>query len=338
MKKTKLTILSMFIGAVSFAQDIDVATVLESGTSDTQRLLRGYLEPAAVGFGYGMSSGWNTTAKPHKLLGFDLSVNASLSQVPSSGESFSFNNNDYNRIKLDAVSNNGATSADLPSIFGATELSERPTLEFLDEDGNRVTTLSALPGLGLDDELGINAVPAASLQLGVGLIKNTELKLRYIPSVEEDEYEFSSYGVGVLHSIKQWIPGIKALPFQLSGFVGYNEVKSKYLFNFDENPSQAFELETSSWTYQVLASKKLLFLTVYGGIGYTSYETDINVLGNFELTDGSILTDPVKLNYSGGSTRGNVGLTLKLLVLKINVDYTLQEYNTLSATVGFTIR
>ena len=332
MKKI-LSIMMVLSCTLSFAQ-IDVESILEGGASDAQNLLKGYLTPAAEGLGYSLGSGWNTTAKPHKFLGFDISVIANAAIIPSNKETFTFNNSDFTSIKLDDES---IVSAELPTLFGSSKLEDRPLLEFLNKDGN--ISSSSLPGVGLEEEIGYNVMPSAALQLGLGLFKNTELKLRYAPKVDEKEFEFSSFGIGVLHDVKQWIPGIKLLPFQLSAFVGYNDVKSKAFLDVDNNPDQSFEINTSSLTYQLLASKKLLFLTVYGGVGMTSFETDVNVLGTYKTTNEGSLIDPIKLDYSGKSFRGNLGLTFKILwVLKVSADYTFQEYDTFSLTAGFTIR
>lgn len=332
MKKITTT-LFLFCSMLSFGQ-IDLGTILEGGTNDANSYLQGYLSPIATGFGTGINGGWYHTAKAHKFLGFDIKVIATVAMVPASGESFTFNNANFTGIKIDDTS---LSSVELPTIFGSQKLADRPLLEFT--NGGNSISISSIPGSGLGEELGQNIVPSGMVQLGVGLFKNTDLKIRFVPKQTAPEYEFSTFGIGVMHDIKQWIPFVKKLPFDLSVLAAWNDVKSKVFLDVNNEPSQALELNTKTTLFQLVASKKILFLTIFGGIGTSSFDTDINVLGTYETTNtNQTYTDPVALKYSGSDFRANIGLNVKLLFLNISADYAVQEYNTLTATVGFTFR
>lgn len=334
MKKLIIGAFLALTTTVSFAQ-IDLESILEGGTSNAQNYLKGYLSPLAVGFGNGLSGGWYSTAKAHKFLGIDIAVIGNFALVPTEGETFTFNNSDYNSNLQLA---NG-TTAELPTAFGSQSLSDRPLLDFNDGNGNSIST-SSLPGIGLKDALpiSINAVPSPMLQLGIGLFKNTDLKIRFVPEQTGDGYEVSSTGFGVMHDIKQWIPFIKRLPFDLSVFGGVNNLKSKFFFDTTNNPTQAVELNTKTVTYQLLASKKFLMFTAFGGLGTTSYDTDINLLGTYTTSQNVSYTDPVNLNYTGSSFRANLGLSVKLLFVKISAEYAKQEVDVFTLTAGFSIR
>lgn len=332
----------MLYSSVSFSQ-IDIGTLLEGGAADAQTLAKGFLEPVGTGFGYGLNGGWFSTAKTHKTLGFDLKVIASAAIIPENAETFVFNNADYpsGNIQLE---DGTLSSALLPTIFGSKDLSDRPLLNFTTTVNGQEESLavSALPGFKQQIEGatgGYNVMPSAIVQLGVGLFKNTDLKIRYVPKQEQKEFEFSSTGFGIMHDIKQWIPVLKKLPFHLSVFGGVNDVKGKFFLDPDDNPTQALELNTTTTMFALVASKKLAFLTVFGSVGTSSYETDLNVLGTFETTNtGEVFTDPIALNYSGSSVRGNIGVDIKLLFLNLSAEYAIQEYDTFTVTAGFTIR
>src|SRR5690606_41054794 len=84
-------------------------------------------------------------------------------------EFFTFRNSDYKNIRLAS-----GETAQLPSVMGPNV--EGPELEIL-EDGegpNRqvLASFRSIQGLGLKDEIGINAVPAPMAQLGIGIAKN----------------------------------------------------------------------------------------------------------------------------------------------------------------------
>jgi len=334
--KKKITILfCMLCSILSFSQ-VDLESVLEGGIGDAQTLLKGYVQPFAKGFGNGINVGWSSTAKAHKLLGFDIAVIVNAAFVPKGAETFTFNNADYSsQLQLDDTT---ISSAELPTLFGSQNLVDRPLLKFTDSDSNSIST-SALPGSGLKESIGYNIVPSAIVQLGVGLIKNTDLKIRFIPKQSTPEYEFSAFGIGLMHDLKQWIPFVNKLPFDVSALIAVNNIKSKFFFDTENNPTQALEFNTKTFLFQVLASKKLSILTLYGGLGAASYKTDVNLLGSYSTTNNITIPDnPINLNYKGGSVRANLGLSIKLLFLNLSADYALQEYNTFTVTAGFTVR
>lgn len=344
IKKTS-TLLFLLMATFSFGQ-INLESILEGGVGDAQTLIKGYIQPIPVGFGNGINGGWYTTAKSHKLFGIDLAVIANAAFVPTISESFTFTNSDYSNIKLYSDPTNPNASAEMPTVFGSQSLDDRPLLEFTDSSGNSIAT-SALPGLGLKE--GINeatglgltssVMPSAMLQAGIGLFKNTDLIVRFVPEQKGDEYQFSTLGYGIKHDIKQWIPFVKRLPFDVSVLAAWNDVKSKFFLDSENEPTQALEFNTKTFMFQLLASKKLSIFTLYGGFGTTSYKTDVNMLGSYTTTvSGKTYVDPISLNYEGNSTRANLGLSVKLLFINIAAEYALQEYDVFTIRAGFSIR
>jgi hypothetical protein len=195
-----------------------------------------------------------------------------------------------------------------------------------------------LPGSGLEQAIGFNAVPSAMVQVGIGLWKNTDLKVRFVPKQSAPEYEFSAFGVGIQHDLKQWIPFVRRLPFDVSALVAWNDVKSKAFLDVKNEPTQALEFNTKTFLFQILASKKLSILTLYGGIGSSSFDSDVNVIGTYITSQDSEFIDPISLNYTGSSFRANAGFSIKVIGINLSADYTVQEFNTLSVTAGFSIR
>lgn len=335
MKKI-ITFIFVLSTIVTSAQ-IDLESILEGGDGDAQTLLKGYVSPFAKGFGNGINGGWYTTARSHKFLGIDISVIANGAFVPSSEETFTFVNSEYTNIKLDSDPNNPNASAQLPTLFGSQKLADRPLLEFT-SGGNSIST-SALPGSGLKESIGYNVVPSAMVQAGIGLFKKTDLIIRFVPQQTADEYEFSTFGFGIKHDIKQWIPFVNRLPFDVSIIAAWNDIKSKFFLDPSNEPTQALEFNTKTTMFQLLASKKLAIFTLYGGFGTTSYKTDVNMLGTYTTTNtGTTFTDPIQLSYEGSSTRANIGLSMKLLFLNIAAEYAKQEFDVFTVRAGISIR
>jgi hypothetical protein len=68
-------------------------------------------------------------------------------------------------------------------------------------------------GQSLKDAIKIaDALPVPMYQLGLGLPKGFELKVRFAPTVKMDDFQFNLFGIGIMHDVKQYIPGIKGDP------------------------------------------------------------------------------------------------------------------------------
>ncbi|MEO9967546.1 MAG: DUF6588 family protein [Reichenbachiella sp.] len=329
------------------AEALDLTPFLKAGEEDASKLIGAYMSPMFTGIGFGVANGWYNTAKPHKPLGFDITATVSLAKAPSEDLFFTFLNSEYNNISLA----NG-TSADLASVFGGDNTVGMMTnLSGTDQNGNSYTASSSFtspPGIPLGDEIN-GYVPVPMIQAGIGLIKNTDLKIRWMPTQKSSEYgyEIKMFGVGIMHDFKQWIPGIKHIPIDMSVLVGYNRISTTLDFIDSVIPgtNQGGEFSVNALTYQILVSKKLSILTLYGGFGYNSVTTDFKILGTYQIQgDNDIsgsyieLVDPVQEEYKSDGMRATAGFRLKLAVITLHADYTLQKYNTITAGLGFSFR
>lgn len=347
MKKIFISIFTAALLASGFSAkaQLDLGLLLEAGADDAATYLQGYMGPAFRGLGFGLNGGWYTTAKPHKTLGFDLTVSLTASKVPEIDRFFTFNNADFNNFYY-AQGN----SVEVPTMFGpnlgADDLPQLSVRDFNDADGDGDTMeelirLSAPTGLGLDEsEIGqvlpFDGVPVPMVQLGVGLFSGTDLKVRYIPEQNvQDDAAISLIGFGLMHDITQWLPGEKIIPFSLSVFAGYTQLSTAVYLNDDK--SQSMELEANSVLVQGIISKKLLFVTPYAGIGYATANSTVNLKGTYSTENGD-LVDPINFEYEDAGIRANVGLTMDLFIFKFNAEYAFQEYNTLTVGFGLSIR
>ena len=338
MKKILLILCFVSISISGFSQ-IDLGTFLEGGVDDANTLLEGYMEPAFAGFGYGLNSGWYNTGKPHQLFGFDITATVSLAYVPNAARFFTFNDANYDNVRLSNPADN-----QLPTIFGPNlDADDIPELTFLDPDnGEEVLRITSPTGLGIDETRLPNAVPSGMVQLGIGLVKNTELKLRFVPKQTigdpGEEFKFNLFGIGVMHDIKQWIPGMKLLPFDLSAFLGYTRFKSSFAID-EDSPDQIGELIVSGTTFQVVISKTLAMFTAYGGVGFINSNSDFALKGSYDIeSESAPLVDPVNFEFSSGGARANIGARLKLAVITLHGEYAVQKYNTLTLGFGISFR
>ncbi|MEJ0033086.1 MAG: DUF6588 family protein [Bacteroidota bacterium] len=191
----------------------DIINQGKASVADAKYLSEGYISPMLKAVGYGMNQGWYNTAKPHKFPGFDLTVSVNPVFVPSADKIFSVDNTKLGSVQLtqDIKGNNpGATGkGDIPTILGQKDITTTYTAK-----------LPATGSFNGPDGIGINFIPMPTAQLGIGLPKNTDLKVRFVPTVDLGKAtsdnitgKFGLFGIGIMHDIKQWIPGVKALPF-----------------------------------------------------------------------------------------------------------------------------
>ncbi len=338
---TTVAILTIFSTTCSFSQD-NFGDLLHEEVGESKILMGEYIAPLMKATSLGLNQGWYNTAKPHKTLGFDLTVSVSGMKIPDSDKFFNVENLGLTHFSLNQDSPDYPNA---PTIFGGER--EPEYLYRSDpDDPSTEETFTGPPGLDLKENIKTNMWPVPIVNLGIGLPKNTDLKVRFVPSVDiGSNGSFKMWGVGVMHDVKQYIPGIKLLPFDLSGFFGYTKLDLRYSLadNNINGENQRGELGMSATTIQAVVSKKFAVLTIYGGFGYNIARSNLAVRGTYDINDDGDTNDsfevnPVELDFSASGLRGTAGLRLKLAVITLHADYTLQKYKALNVGFGINVR
>ena len=330
---------------------IEIADVMRAGSADGQKYFEQYMAPGFISFNNGLSSGWYNTAKPHKLFGIDLTVTMNFASIPEDMRTFTFRESDYSILKLDDGDQNNDGSVSLPTIGGGNTNQGMIIYARSNVEGTTYSTDQLFKAAGGLGKTPLNAIPTPTLTMGIGLPKNTDLKIRYIPSINGGEFSFDYFGIGVMHDIKQWIPGLKLAPFDLSGFIGTTTMTTEFRFSTGDIGQDNFVVEnglavikTNSTVVQGVVSKKLGVFTPYAGVGYNIATSTFDLKGTYQYDEsGSAqsnkIEDPIELKFSEGNTpRVTVGARLKFLILTLHADYTIQKYSTFSAGVGLNVR
>ncbi|HEY0743951.1 MAG TPA: DUF6588 family protein [Chryseosolibacter sp.] len=317
----------------SFAQD-DIEELLEGSISDANKLIGAYVDPVMKSLSLGLNQGWYNTAKPHKIAGVDLTITVNAMTIPTSETMFRAADLKLQEVALDETANGGPNVSTIlgPAKSSPFYLVDDPTQRF-----------NSPEGLDLKAEIKTNKVPVPMVHLGFGLPKNTDLKFRYIPTLDlGDDGTVKMFGVGVMHDIKQWIPGIKLMPFDLSAFVGYTRFEAQTQLDAAnlQNADQRGIFTMNATTMQVLIGKKFSVITFYGGVGYNIAKSNLALKGRYDLDEDGTeeLKDPVNLNFAASGPRATVGTRLKLAVFTFHADYTLQKYKCLTVGFGISVR
>ncbi|MEP1487104.1 MAG: DUF6588 family protein [Algibacter sp.] len=348
MKKLTLMMLLFFVTQFSKAQELESILL---AADDASKLTENYIRPVMNGLMYSMNGGWATTAKTHKKFGFDLTISVNASMVPTADEVFQFIPSDYQFASLP----NGETS--VPTVMGSDDSETTVDIRVPYQGNSYKVTSFQMPG-GITEDLPINAVPAPMVQIGFGLPSKTDIKVRYVPTLNfDDSVEASLIGLGLQHDLMQYFGPLDKLPLSVSVLAAFTKMDVTYAIE-DEDSSDdiaitdgAAEFKMNTWTVQALGSLDFKIVTLYASLGYNNGSSSIKMKGDYELTyevednngtpvgtvDESI-SDPINLDFDANGMRSTIGARLNLGPFKIFGDYTLQEYNTVSAGIALSFR
>lgn len=319
MKKNLFAILAIFYGLHSFSQTLPSA-IGSSDITEGEKLIEAYFTPMAESFGAGLNSGWYNTAKPHSLGGFDLTFTLNTVIIPNTAETFKIGGAFGNIFKSEK--NEAST------IFGGTSTTS------MYYDPSTVPGSDSIP-FNMPGGFKIPGMPLVMIQAGIGLIKNTAVDIRYMPMLNVgDDFNLNLFGIGIKHDLLQWIPVAgDAIPMSLSLQWGYTSLNTE--LKIDEHE---VSLNTKANTINLVASKRLLMVTGYAGIGYNSSTTSFSAPVDFDL-GGLKFNEKVEIDFeSNNNLRANIGLRLNITLVTIQADYTFSEYPTATLGLGVSLR
>ena len=146
-----------------------------------------------------------------------------LHLFPSADEMFAFIPSDYSYLSLP----NGETS--LPTVMSENDAETTVDVR-IPIDGTNTFRVGSfdMPG-GITEDLPVNAVPAPMVQLGIGLPTRTDLKIRFVPSVNfDDSVEANMMGLGLQHDITQYLGPMDRLPLSVSILAAFTNMDVTY--------------------------------------------------------------------------------------------------------------
>ncbi len=349
MKHLTLALIFLLFVLTSKAQD-GFSDLIKSGPGDATKLLNTYASPLFKALGVGMNSGWTNTAKTKSFLHFDIQVSSSATFISNADKSF-----DVTKIGL----SNHVGPADpnqviAPTIGGSS--GNGPLLNIYDDNGNKVESFNTPGGK-------ISVIPVPQIQATIGLIQNTDLTIRGIPSIYlgNNAGTVSMIGFGLKHDILQDFAGKTAgrlIPFDLAIAFDYSHLNlSVPLTVTPESGSrpqdgqqstdfsnQHVEGHFNSFLIQAIVSKKILFFTPFLAVGYNNTHTTAGTIGNYPITTGGDLTgdtyttyhNPVNVSETSiDGFRADIGFQLSLAFFRIYASYSEAQYRSVSAGIGF---
>ena len=307
-----------------------------------QQYVDGYVQPVSDAFGANLNGGLFRTADvgngflPGLPINVYLGVSVSGALMGPANDSFAPPAESFTRTvngqevvtTISVEGPNGGPKDRVPNVFGETEPEGQLVIESTANGQTERRTEPIPPGL-IDTPVAPLIVP----QLGLGTIAGTDVLVRYLPKAQitysgTDFGKVGLKGLAVRHDIDQWIP--VPLPLQLAAQGSWNQ------FSFESGGEELFD--ASGWALNVQASKGIpvIPVVVYGGLQYEKFTVDYSY--NFQAPIGNGESIPINLEQqASNTTRGILGLSVDLTVLRLNVDYAVSNGNNV-ATVGAGLR
>jgi len=326
MKKVFLSLLLIVMVTALFA---GVQEKLEQFGKDNGMV---YVKPLVTAFGTTMNTGLFNTANVLKPFTFGLNVNMMAAFIPKEDKTFL-------PTRPDIFITNPITGEDI-------YLYEEPTEESATIFGDlgilieHNSALDDIPGMqsaasDLDIQMpngsNLPAVPFLMPQFNLGLPFGNEIMIRGFPKVEisKDIGDLGFWGVGLKHSISQYIP---LIPIDIAIQAAYQNLYVGDLLKF------------SNFNANIEVSKKLLMWTLYTGVGYD--KTNVSADYTYEYTtlvedENTGLYVPetseqhIKFDVDGeNEIRATAGFRFSFLLLKLYADYTVSKYSVFNAGIG----
>lgn len=325
--------------AFSINAQENINDLLAAGIADAERFTTDYINPATEGVAFGINNGWFSNANSLKKYGFEISLFGNVSFIPDEKKSFELNVSDYENIRFPDNS---------PKNTVATALGNNDpdiTVIVTYDDplfGDQEVELTLPTGIGSAD---VNLIPTAFLQGSFAPFKGTQIKGRFFPKVDTEDVKLSLYGFGLQQEFTSWLPADKLLPVSISGLIAYTHLDASYDFTDSEiidGENQQISTEVNTMLYQLIVGTKLKIINFYGSIGYLNGKTTTDLLGTFRVSDGILtsdeIVDPFSIKSDVSGMRTTLGAHLKLGFFRLNVDYTIAEFDSASVGMSFGFR
>jgi hypothetical protein len=318
LEKRKLLagLMGLLFAGTATAQN-DIVLSLAAGRQDATKLVDAYLSPFGRSFSLGLSQNWNTTAKPLKLLRFNVQAGLSLVAVPGDEQYFNPENLGLESIRpLDTRASTLAGPSDVQTSY-----------EVMVPDPLNPGSSVALDTLsGLTPGLGLGYVPAPFVQFNLGLVKGTEIAVRLLPRSSlnglagdisalpeqlKENGNLSFWGVGVKHSLSQHFPRLlKVIPIDFSAYAnhcvieyrqdvrlngptaadyprGINGVVTNYRYAAGQSPAdvttQQLVLGSTASSAGLILSKKISILTPFVRAGLMRSSFSLVAEGQYDV-------------------------------------------------------
>ena len=295
----------LFLFPVITAAQNTYLTDVEDFLIDMLLISNKYVSPAAEAAVYQSTGSWYSSAKSLELFEVDVSLHVNALPVSNAQKSFTVNDSDF--IGLDI---RDAESAQVPTALGGE------TSVFYD------FTLGG-------DDYELQTFEGANqqvfyypyLQGSIGLWRQTELTLQYVPEVKIDASGYKTFGGAIKHNISQYWLGDNqdSQALQVAVQVAYSLFDSKVFFDgfevtsTDQNQEalaviNSLTVDANAVTGQLIASKRVNKFEFVGAFAVSQNKFTYTMGGDGDFLIGLLNDAFTALKDNSFMMRGNIGV------------------------------
>ncbi len=361
MKKVILLIVMAVSGHLMNGQN-GFSDILAAGVEAGERFSNSYMAPAAESFSYNLGSGWYDDARVLSPGKFKIQLKAQATFAPDDRKSFLLDPEEYEDLIQDSYDNTNNPPANIEVLFGDGSTNPRSVATALGENAMNqqliIRSREATTGFLLQEDIinlpngigneGLDIIPTAFLQVGVGIGAGLEVKGRIIPEVTIDEAKTDLYGLGLQWEISKLLSkGDNGFPLNISLLGGFTRLNASYDFEDGavvDGTNQSIETKIDSYNLSAIVGTNRKTLNFYGGVNYTFGTTQTDLLGTYTFNSNTVIfpvaatvEDPFSVQTDVSGILGTIGAKLTLGAFNLSADYTFGEFSTASASLFFRI-
>lgn len=305
------------------AQDGSIEDEIRTLGADNGRL---YGRPVTSGLGAGLAAGWFHSARSLGPLGVEIGVRGVGAFVPAEDETFA-------PVLPSEVTVDELGGRTFSAPYGSGDGLETPTAV---GDGAGVVVpprgefREALLDAGLSPAdfalrfprgFDLPAVPVGAVQLNVGVAPGVDVAGRLVPEVDIDENVGSVQSVGgaVKLSVTDWIFVAPPVDVAVAGGIQSVDVGDY--------------LSTDTRHASLLVSRSISSLTLFASGTLEDSDSEVRYTVESDVLPEGGTTIAFE-DEGANSGRFTAGFSLDLLFLQLKADYSVAEYETVSAGVG----
>lgn len=335
----KRIILGIALISVTMGKAQDLNDIFVSGVADAERFANAYLSPVSEGAIYSISNGWYNTADAKPLGGFEISIIGNMTGFKNKDDKKAFLLDPTDYENLDFVQNPGQAR------MVSTALGDIEGVEVFVEDQSGVFREDFELPSGLAAE-NLNFIPSGYIQASVGLVKGLEVKARFLPKIKfDDDAKLGLFGAGLQYDFTKILPADKVMPVAISAVIGYTNLNGEYDFTDSstiEGSNQRIDANFKTWNFSaVVSTKNIPVINFYGGLGYITGKSDIDLLGTYQANGpffSETVVDPFTVSQNASGVAATLGTKLKLGFFRLNAEYNMAEFSTFTFGVNFGFR
>ena len=335
----KRIIVALVLVSVTMGKAQDLNDIFVSGVADAERFANAYLSPVSEGAIYSISNGWYNTADAKPLGGFEISIIGNITGFKNKDDKKAFLLDPADYENLDFVQNPGQAR------MVSTALGDIEGVEVFVEDQSGVFREDFVLPSGLSSE-NLNFIPSGYIQASVGLVKGLEVKARFLPKIKfDDDAKLGLFGAGLQYDFTKILPADKVMPVAISAVIGYTNLNGEYDFtdsDFIDGSNQRIDASFKTWNFSaVVSTKNIPVINFYGGLGYITGKSDIDLLGTYQANGpffSETVEDPFTVSKNASGVAATLGTKLKLGFFRLNAEYNIAEFSTFTFGVNFGFR